>query len=51
MDIILCDTDGSAPTSTVHVGKVHRRAHFDEPGRHLIAVVASVDYMPEYVVF
>jgi len=49
MDIILCDTDGSVPTSGIQVGTIHRRAHFDEPGRHLIAVVASAPDSPEYV--
>lgn len=37
--VILCDIDGSLPTSGIHVGRISRRAHFDEPGRHLIALV------------
>jgi len=48
--IILCDTDGFVPTSSIHVGTIHRHAHFDEPDRHLIAVVApSAPDSPEYV--
>ena len=48
-DIILCDTDGSVPTSSIHLGMLYRHAHFDEPGRHLIAVVdAAIDRL-EYV--
>jgi len=47
--IILCDTDDSVPTSSIRVGTIHQRSHFDEPGLHLIAVVAPDS--PEYVAF
>ena len=49
-DIILCDTDGVVPTSSVRTGTIYRHAHIDEPGRHLIAVVGRVN-RPEYVTF
>ena len=48
-DIILCDTDSSIPTSSIHLGTVHGHAHFDEPSRHLIAVVDAALDRPGYV--
>jgi len=48
-DIILCDTDGSVPASSIHLGTIHTWAYFDEPGRHLIAIVDTALDTPEYV--
>jgi len=51
-DIIICDTDGSVPTSTIYVGWKHEHCHFDEQaGRQLIAVVSSDPDSPGCVAF
>ncbi|RDB15202.1 hypothetical protein Hypma_004821 [Hypsizygus marmoreus] len=36
--IIVCDSQGRTPVSGIHVGKISRLAHFNERGRHLIAL-------------
>ncbi|KAF5374156.1 hypothetical protein D9615_008868 [Tricholomella constricta] len=47
--IILCDSDGEIPLSSLHVGKIRQRAHFDELGRHLIAVAIESKADPKSV--
>ncbi|KAG5337132.1 hypothetical protein C0989_010580 [Termitomyces sp. Mn162] len=39
--ILVCDSEGQMPLQRIHVGKIRRRAHFDDSGRHLIAVLAA----------
>ncbi|KAF8073385.1 hypothetical protein FPV67DRAFT_1477594 [Lyophyllum atratum] len=41
--IILCDIEGNTHLSSVSVGKIICHAHYDEAGRHLIAVADEED--------